>query len=341
MKRHLRSISQTVLVAILTMSATLRAEEPAISEEARSHFSAGINYIDDPEGPKYEEAYREFKAAYAASPSWKILGNLGTCAFYLERDGEAIDAYEKYLAQGGDQIPADERKQIEKDLGTLKTSLVQISLTIEPPNAAVEDERVPSQGGRIVNRYQDLGARTTLGIHPGHHRITVSAPGHTPEVWEFDAESGAKLSKSLQLEPADAATSKPGEPLEAPMAEPPPPEERGTPALVYIGLATTGALVAGATVTGLLALNKHDKYDELINQRSFDEDEADDARSTGKTLNIVTDVLIGAAILAGGATAYFYFDSKKAPAQDRGTASIKLSPSVGPSGAWMTVDGRF
>ncbi len=55
-----------------------------INDEARNHFNAGVNLIQDPDGPRYEEAYREFKAAYAAAPSWKILGNLGIAAMKLE-----------------------------------------------------------------------------------------------------------------------------------------------------------------------------------------------------------------------------------------------------------------
>src|SRR4051812_18719060 len=73
-----------------------------ITPEARARFSAGVNLLKDPEAPRYEEAYREFKAAYAASPSYKILGNLGLCAMKLERDEEAIDAYERYLKEGKD-----------------------------------------------------------------------------------------------------------------------------------------------------------------------------------------------------------------------------------------------
>ena len=60
--------------------------------------------LQDPKAPRYEDAYREFKAAYAASPSYKILGNLGLCAMKIERDAEAIDAYEKYLKEAGPEL---------------------------------------------------------------------------------------------------------------------------------------------------------------------------------------------------------------------------------------------
>ena len=109
----------TVLVVLATAGPAIAADVP-ISEDARAHFTAGVNLLQDPDGARYEEAYREFKAAYSASPSWKILGNLGISAMKLERDGEAIDAYKKYLSEGGKQVDADERAQFQRDLATLE-----------------------------------------------------------------------------------------------------------------------------------------------------------------------------------------------------------------------------
>src|SRR6185436_89604 len=82
--------------------APARAADPPVSEEARMHFTAGVNLLRDPDGARYEEAYREFKAAYAASPNYKILGNLGLCAMKLERDGEAIESYSSYLTHASE-----------------------------------------------------------------------------------------------------------------------------------------------------------------------------------------------------------------------------------------------
>src|SRR5215475_8192222 len=98
------------------------AADAPITPEARTHFAAGVNLLRDPDGARYEEAYREFKAAYAASPSAKILGNLGLCAMKLERDGEAIEAYSSYLAHAADvDLDPVEAKQVGTDLQTLKS----------------------------------------------------------------------------------------------------------------------------------------------------------------------------------------------------------------------------
>lgn len=62
-------------------------QEVQITERARALFRAGVTLLQDPDGARYEEAYQQFKAAYAESPSWKILGNLGYTAMKLERTG--------------------------------------------------------------------------------------------------------------------------------------------------------------------------------------------------------------------------------------------------------------
>ncbi|HMA94301.1 MAG TPA: hypothetical protein VKP30_16530, partial [Polyangiaceae bacterium] len=85
----------TLLFSWLLCSVALA--KGALGDEAQKHFDAGLAYADDPTGPKWEEAFKEFRAAYTLSQNWKILNNIGLCALNLERDGEAIEAYKDYL----------------------------------------------------------------------------------------------------------------------------------------------------------------------------------------------------------------------------------------------------
>src|SRR6185436_14737958 len=118
------------------------AADAANEKEAREHFRVGVNYLQDIEGERYEEAYAEFKAAYALSHSPKVLGNVGLCAMKLERDGEAIDAYTRYLGEVNDIAP-DEKEQIVRDLETLRASAAKVTLTLESGPAMVLDTRTP------------------------------------------------------------------------------------------------------------------------------------------------------------------------------------------------------
>src|SRR6266542_892737 len=107
-----RRFSSWVLGSLFVMGAgRVWATDAAPNEEAKRAFSAGVLLLKDPDGAKYEDALTQFNKAYSLSGSWKVLGNIGLCSLTLERDGETITAYEKYLAQGGKEIDADEHVQ--------------------------------------------------------------------------------------------------------------------------------------------------------------------------------------------------------------------------------------
>ena len=244
-----------VVLTLLLGAPAVQAQEIQVSDEARQHFKTGVAYLTDPDGARYEEAYREFQTAYADSPSWKILGNLGITAMKLERDGEAVDAFEKYLAGGGQQIDPAERAQMERDLMTTKSSLLWISLKADAAGAELTDERQPLTGRTITNRYTwDKDGNLRIGIRRGHHKMSAHLAGYNDAVWEFDADAGPEQNHLFQLTkivvPVATATTLGGATT---------PTEMGRPITtpVIIGATVTGALLVGSGVVGVLALGKN------------------------------------------------------------------------------------
>jgi hypothetical protein len=55
-------------------------------------------------------------------------------------------------------------------------------------------------------------------------------------------------------------------------------------------------------------------------------------------LNLATDVLIGAAVVSAGITAYLYFSR---PTVARSQASIEWTPGVTPTSGLFSASGRF
>ncbi|HEY6078586.1 MAG TPA: hypothetical protein VIW29_07275 [Polyangiaceae bacterium] len=308
-----------------------------ITDDARKHFNSGVAHLRDPDGARYEEAYREFKVAYQASPSWKILGNLGLAAMKLERDGEAIAAFERYLQEGGKELEASERADIERDLNTLRSSAVTLTLTTNPADLTITDERVPVQGSPIRNRYQSQGGTLTLLVRPGHHVISAVADGKPTRTWELDAEPGTSQQHHFDLDaveqPAAAAAPVTGA---APAATPAPEAaSRPVPTSVWIGAAATGALAIGASVTGVMALGKNSDYQDV---NGVDAGAAENLKSEADTLNLVTDILIAAAVVGAGVTTYLYI---KRPEQQRMGTVIRLAPAVGLQTATLRLEGTF
>jgi hypothetical protein len=302
------------LVAFALVAPNARAEAP-ITPEARKHFSVGVSLLRDPTGPRYEEAYREFKLAYRASPSPKILGNLGLCAMKLERDAEAIAAYQTYLRETKD-VSAAEREQMDRDLVTLQSGVVHLTVVSDPPGALVEDSRRPVHDAPIVNSYGPIQEPTKLGVRQGRHTLIARLAGYPEERWEFDSEGGAELPvHTFQFRKAEPRPELAPDAIE---------KTRPIPPLVYIGAGVTVVLGAATAIVGARALSNHRQYDE--ENRLHNTDQASSLRDDGQRLNIATDVLLGATVVAFAVTTILFFSR---PTHERRAAAFLFPSSVG------------
>ncbi len=256
---------------------------PPISEQAKRHFNAGVALLQDPEGEKVEEAYRQFRTAYDLSGSPKILGNMGFCAMRLERDGEAIDAYSRYLREVS-EIDPEERAQIVRDLQTLTVGVARITIEVSPPGAMILDERVPVRGPRVTNAYGPVNGKIEIGVRPGHHIFTAKLAGREDAHWEVEAYAGTKDQHAFTLkEPSKTA----------PAAAIAPQPERPSAVGPIIVTAAGGAMLVAAGITGIVALNKTSDISERcpndVCPRNFD---LEGERSSARTFVGVTDLLL-------------------------------------------------
>ncbi len=315
----IRTRGKSLLLATLlaTLAPRAHAADVPINDEARAHFNAGVNLLQDPDGPRYEEAYREFKAAYAAAPSWKILGNLGIAAMKLERDGEAIEAFEKYLAEGGGQLDPDEKAQVERDLTTLASGVVRLTLSSDPPGAQLLDERFPATGNVIQNSYGPLDSSTVIGLHPGRHRITARLPGKKETVWEVELSPKQHQSYVFELEDAASTTAGP-RPESATLSTADAPRGNGLRIGSYIAL---GVSVVGVGAGTFFALSAKKNYDdgndlcpsfpcELTSDQAEDRKDFGEKGDTAKTLSLVS-FIVGGVGLGTGVTLFVLSNKKQ------------------------------
>lgn len=347
MNSHRVVALKVFLVGWLVLTSAF-AQTVTVTDKAREHFKAGLAYLEEPTGAKYEEAYREFHTAYTESPSYKVLNNIALCALYLERDGEAIDAYVRYLAAAPkDEIPARKREQIDGDLKRLKAGLVKFEIKVTPPNAVIVDERKAVQSNNVTNRYTAQNGVLSVGLHPGVHHITVSAEGYTQQTWEFEAGPATSHEREFKLialnTPAEKPTYSASPAASATHTVTAPSETLKTnpSTMFYVSAAATGLFAASATVTGLLALSKKSELDDL-NQAQSNHSKAVGTHDDAKRYALFCDISLGATALAAGATAYFYFAT---PKPEKTAAHVKphvqLAPVVGAQQTGVTVFGSF
>jgi hypothetical protein len=285
-----------------------------------------------------------------------MMGDIGTCLMNLERDGEAIQAYDRYLSDGGKQIDKKDRREVEHVLGPLRKNLVRLTITTDPPAASLTDWRALDNGGTVANEYRGFRGTFVFGIRPGRHTIRAELSGYRPVVWEVDLKPGTTTSHDMRLEaepkPGAAASAEVKSPAAAPEATPSAPAstapptaaapapvlERPTPAGVYVGLAATGALAVGSAVTGLVALSKRSS----LSSKNDGSDLAGsrDLRDSARGLYLATDILLGATAVAGGITAYLYATRPWLPAA-KDHAQIRIQPAIGPGSGSIALSGRF
>jgi hypothetical protein len=292
-----------IVGSAVCVSGSARADDVVITEEARTHFAAGVALLKDPRAPRYEDAYREFKAAYAAAPSYKILGNLGLCAMQIERDKEAINAYESYLKLAGPELTAEELEQIKRDLLTLRSGVVEVTVSSDPPGASIIDVRIPVQGSEIRNSYGQNLAPLPLGLRRGHHVISAKLEGYQDQQWEFDTVGD-------KLPPHVFAMQKPVAPPPVRVEAAPQPlmvRERPMTGAAYASIAATGGLLAVGSFFGALALQKHSDFTTVNPPAGSNPTQAASDKRTGQVLNGVTDASFGAAIVMAGVASYFIF----------------------------------
>lgn len=238
-----RACAATAL-GLLLWSPDTRAADP--SEVAKRHFAEGVRHLATHNADRFEKAYGEFKAAYADTPHWKILGNLGMVAEALERDGEAIEAYRGYVAGGAKELSAAERAQFGADQSRLELSSAVVTLQTEPDGAWIIDERIPEQGSPIVNRYGPSAGTVELRLRPGRHRIHAELSGYTSETWELDVQPGARGAHAFELRRANVPGETPAE-LQVPFddrlvsSEPHPAARIGGYAALGLGAVGLGA----------------------------------------------------------------------------------------------------
>ncbi len=342
-KTHL---ALALLVSVSSIAPLASAQAPAvtISDEAKKHFKAGVDFLNDPDGARYEEAYREFKQAYGISPSWKILGNLSLCAMKLERNGEAIDGYERYLKEGGTEIDAGERAQVEKDVRLLRAASTTVTLTSGGGETTLVDQRQKANGTMAVNAYViPAGKSLTVILQAGRHAMVAKAGGKE-EKWEAELAAGQTTTKEFKFAPA----ATPG-PAPTGSAAPPPPatgtavdltpkapssNTLKTAGIVSMGVG--GAMILGGVVTGLMGKSKLSQLESDCPNKRCTSDKQGDADSI-KSLQTVTNVLwVGGVVVAGAGAAMFVIGGKKPEEK-----AARIVPVVTPGGGGLFAVGRF
>jgi hypothetical protein len=320
------------LLAVMTVASEAYAQacptpkakpSDADIEQAKKSMAAGVAFMQDPEGARYEEAYPQFRQAYQLSGSLNALQNLAICATKLELDGEAIECFKRFLDKKGSDISPDDKVQVENDLRALESAVAWVTFSSDMPNVTLQDVRTPRRGAVVRNGYTIGTNAIKLGVHPGEHAFTATVSGamsgFPAQEWKVEIKAGEKLNKDFVFEKDKPVTADGFKPEDLkPKVDVQPKEEvkpdtkeasgsRPVPAYVWAVGGVTVAAGIGWGVSGGLALAKGSAYKKNNTpEAAAAGEDLEGQRKSVQTLNLVADVMMGVT-LAGGVTTLVLF----------------------------------
>lgn len=317
------TVLATVLVTVPAREAAAQAKPTQEAmEEARTRYERGNELYND---GAYEQALLEFERAYALAPAYRILFNIAQVAVLLRDYPKAIRAYEQFLKDGGQRIPADRRKTVETELQSLRGRVghITIKVNVEDAEVLVDDlvvGRSPLKEPVMVNAGRHSVAARKRGLNQDSESVVLAGTDNV------DVE--LELTEPTALTPA-VPTPQPGK------EEPDKPTGPEKESYVWVGWVVTGTLAAGAVATGIATYYSSKKLGDLRETPNVTRDELDDQQQQARALGITADVLIASAIVAGGVTLYFTITEL----MDDGGNEAKVEAGVTPTG--VVVRGRF
>ncbi len=348
--RH-RSLALCAALALTLPSFTASAQvTPAAQAEAASRFKKGLELFKEGD---YQAALIELRRANELAPNYNVLYNIGQVYFQLQDYPNALHSLERYLQEGGKNVDAKRRGEVEKDIDKLKARVANLEIVVNVPDAEVTIDDVPAGKTPLPK---------TVLVSAGRHRIVVAKPGFasitkvveiaSAEVQKVPVElvetkSTTATSPPVVVDPGNGATQPaltPQVPLPLTIPDQPPPPSRSVP---VAGWVVTGGLAVGAVVTGVLALGASSDLKDQRTSGKATRDDLESAKSKAQTFALVTDILTGCAVVAGGVTLYFTVaggsssDAKPAAAAPPAGAFYKPTLKVGVNPGGVSLLGTF
>jgi hypothetical protein len=137
----------------------------------------------------FQGALDKFKQAHQQFPSPKLFFNLAQAFRGLSRNPEALEAYERFLAEAKDASP-EYREQAVAQVAELGAKLARVAVACNQPGAVVTIDR--SERGTIP-------LQKPVAVEPGAHQLALAWRGESKSV-EFTAVAGQVLSLVLTFE---------------------------------------------------------------------------------------------------------------------------------------------
>jgi hypothetical protein len=288
-------------------------------QQARKQFNIGLELYEQGD---FEKAAIAFTTAYELKPSYKILFNIAQTENELKHYARAIEAYRRYMDEGGADISPDRAADVAREISRLESLIGQLEL-------------ICPIGGAVVMVDGERRGQTPLDepitVDLGKHELLVKRGAR--EIHRELVRVGGGLTVTVEVSAREDEELPDQEPDSAPVDE-----EKGGRVWAWVALGVGGAAAVGAGVTGGIATSMESDLEKQCDNGVCAEDRRDEIEKT-RALATATDVLIGVAA-AGVATGVLLFFLEPGSKEDEGSR-ISVVPAATSRSAGLAVGGRF
>ncbi|MBN2715260.1 MAG: hypothetical protein JXX14_05360 [Deltaproteobacteria bacterium] len=341
-------------MALLTL--LLAANAFAEEKEARRAFDSGSALF---EAGQFTDAAEQFRLAYREKPSWKLFYNIGQCEAGAKNYGLALEAFERYITEAGDEIDEQRFDEVQKEISRLKPlvgflriagpdgttvkvdGIVRGTLPLSGliPVSAARDHTIDGENdhAELVSQKVKLMTGQTLSVTLGNAETESSQIADQPSLetdaaQDTTAETNAgSANDSGSASEANVAPVTDGEENSATSPSDETPAATPSNAVKNAGIAMIvggGAVLAGGFALGGTAFIKGSELDD--NNPNGVSGEALNDRDSYKKMALVGDILMGvggAAVITG---AILLLANRKRKHEKLNT---QLVPAIGNGGA--------
>ena len=349
--------SVLLVVPSLALPSNASAQTEAERAQARAAFQRGVEAYA---AERFEEALASFQEAYRIAPHPSVRVNMANCYERLERPLEALDHFERFLAEA-ENASAEQQREVRTAVRRLRQQVGEVFVRVQPDGATV----------RVGNVLRTAPVLEPIELARGTHRVEVSFAGHRTETRDVEVRGGDRVELTVTLvQAAPEVVTPPPEVLDSEGTNDASDADEGAndatvgddafeeeddagggrrlhfdAPTIAAGAATV--VLLGTTIgLGVAALGAESDFEDAVERSTSAPTAAErnEARADGRDadrrasrLSIATDVFAVTTVLAAGATVFFLLWDRG----DDDTARTQVAPIAGPNAGGVLVRRSF
>jgi len=313
-------------IAICSQPVLARGDEPG--KDAKALHREGVEHFN---ASRFEEASRSFREAHKLRPTWKLYYNIGQCEAAARHYGLALESFEAYLVDGGDEVPDDRREYVSSEIrriqplvGVLEVEAVSgVEVLVGGTHRAFTPLEGPvrvSAGSRLVvlKRGDEILLEKKVHI-AGGMTSRVVAPK------ENEADLAVEKAAGEQEPEAEGK-----------------PERSSLWTIGWIGVGVGAGIALGGAITGGLALSKSNELKDNCPVKEDCDPKYDELPGQTDNLALATNILlpVGAALAVTGVVLIIIGRGGDED-EHADSAQFSIMPAGGPDRMGLAIQGRF